>query len=158
GVDVRVGAALASVRAGGAGVVAELEGGGAIEAEEILLAAGRKPHTAEIGLETIGVETDERGFLTVDGRMRVGGSDRLYAIGDANGRALFTHVGKYQAWIAAGNLLGRPIEAIGEALGAPRVTFTDPQVAAVGKRLADAQEAGIDAGAVDVPTDAPAGA
>ena len=90
--------------------------------------------------------------------MRVGGDDRLYAIGDVNGRALFTHVGKYQAWIVAENLLGREVAAVAESLGSPRVTFTDPQVAAVGKTLAEAEEAGIDARAVEVPTDGSPGA
>lgn len=158
GVDVRLGAKVDSVRAGGAGVIVELEGGGSVDAEQILVAVGRKPHTAGIGLEAIGVEPGEHGFLDVDDRMRVGGSERLFAIGDVNGRALFTHIGKYQAWIAAENLLGRPVEAASEALGAPRVTFTDPQVAAVGKSLAQAKEAGIDARAVDVPTDGTPGA
>ena len=90
--------------------------------------------------------------------MRIGGDDRLYAIGDVNGRGLFTHVGKYQAWILAQNLLGHDIEAVAEGIGSPRVTFTDPQVAAVGKTLAEAETAGIDARAVEVPTDGSAGA
>jgi dihydrolipoamide dehydrogenase len=67
-------------------------------------------------------------------------------------------MGKYQAWVAAENALGRPVEAIAEGLGSPRVTFTDPQAAAVGLTLAQAAEAGIDARAVDVPTDGTAGA
>ncbi|MBS1864156.1 MAG: NAD(P)/FAD-dependent oxidoreductase [Actinobacteria bacterium] len=158
GVDVRVGSEVDSVRAGGAGVIVELEGGGAVEGEELLVAVGRKPHTDGIGLEAIGVEPDERGFVEVDDRMRVGGSDRLFAIGDVNGRALFTHVGKYQAWIVAENLLGREVEAVAEAIGSPRVTFTDPQVAAVGKTLAEAEAAGIDARVVEVPTDGSPGA
>ncbi|HTT96009.1 MAG TPA: NAD(P)/FAD-dependent oxidoreductase [Solirubrobacterales bacterium] len=158
GVDVRVGDLVESVRAGGAGVIAELKDGGAVEGEEILVAVGRKPHTDGLGLDAIGVEPDEHGFLTVDDRMRVGGAAALYAIGDVNGRALFTHVGKYQAWIVAENLLGRPVEAIAEGLGSPRVTFTDPQVAAVGKTLQQAEEAGIDVHLVEVPTDGSPGA
>jgi dihydrolipoamide dehydrogenase len=158
GVDVRLGDVVESVRAGRAGVIAELKDGGAVEADEILVAIGRKPHTDGLGLEAIGVEPDEDGFLAVDDRMRVGGDRALYAIGDVNGRALFTHVGKYQAWIAAENLLGRDVRGIAEGLGSPRVTFTDPQVSAVGKTLAQAEEAGIDARAIDVPTDGPAGA
>jgi pyruvate/2-oxoglutarate dehydrogenase complex dihydrolipoamide dehydrogenase (E3) component len=159
GVDVRLGSEVDSVRAGGAGTVLELRDGGAVEGEELLVAVGRKPHTDAIGLEAIGVETDDDdGFLQVDDRMRVGGRDDLFAIGDVNGRALFTHVGKYQAWIAAENLLGREVTAIAEGLGSPRVTFTDPQVAAVGKTLAAAEEAGIDARAIEVPTDGSAGA
>ena len=67
-------------------------------------------------------------------------------------------MGKYQAWVAAENALGREVEAISEELGPPRVTFTDPQVASAGRTLAQAKEAGIDAIAVDVPTDGTAGA
>jgi dihydrolipoamide dehydrogenase len=158
GVDVRLGAEVESVRAGGAGVIVDLQGGGAVEGEELLVAVGRKPHTEDIGLEAIRVETDDGGFLGVDDRMRVGGREDLFAIGDVNGRALFTHVGKYQAWIVAENLLGRDVSAIAEGLGSPHVTFTDPQVAAVGKTLAKAEEAGIDARVVEVPTDGSPGA
>ena len=67
-------------------------------------------------------------------------------------------MGKYQAWVAAENLLGREVEAVAEGIGSPRVTFTDPQVAAVGQTLGQAREAGIDAVAIDVPTDGTAGA
>jgi dihydrolipoamide dehydrogenase len=157
-VDVRLGAEVASVRAGGAGVIVELADDGALDGEELLVAVGRKPHTDGVGLEAIGVEPDDDGFLRVDDRMRVGGRDDLYAIGDVNGRALFTHVGKYQAWVVAENLLGREVAAIAEGIGSPRVTFTDPQVAAVGKTLAEARRAGVDARAVDVPTDGSPGA
>ena len=125
---------------------------------EILVAVGRVPHTAELGLDSAGVEPGEHGFLETDDRLRVGGREWLYAIGDVNGRALFTHIGKYQAWVAAENLLGREVEAVAEGIGSPRVTFTDPQVAAVGKTLEQAREAGIDARAVDVPTDGSPGA
>jgi pyruvate/2-oxoglutarate dehydrogenase complex dihydrolipoamide dehydrogenase (E3) component len=158
GVDVRLGAEVDSVRAGGAGAIVELKGGGSVEGEELLVAVGRKPHTDDIGLEAIGVETGDGGFIEVDDRMRVGGREDLFAIGDVNGRALFTHNGKYQAWIVAENLLGREVHAIAEGFGSPRVTFTDPQVAAVGKTLAKAEEEGIDARVVEVPTDGSPGA
>jgi pyruvate/2-oxoglutarate dehydrogenase complex dihydrolipoamide dehydrogenase (E3) component len=158
GVDVRTGAQLEKVAPDGTGVVATLGDGTTVEAEEILVAIGRTPHTADLALEAAAVEADEHGFLETDDRLRVGGRDWLYAIGDVNGRALFTHMGKYQAWIAAENLLGRPVEASAEGIGSPRVTFTDPQVAAVGKTLDQAREAGIEARAIDVPTDGSAGA
>ncbi len=158
GVDVRTGAKVESVGAGSPGVVAKLSGGEEVEAAEILIAVGRVPHTADLDLEAAGVRADEHGFLETDERMRVGGRDWLYAIGDVNGRALFTHMGKYQAWVAAENLLGRETAASAEGLGSPRVTFTDPQVAAAGKTLEQAREAGIDARAVEVPTDGTPGA
>lgn len=158
GVDVRTGVLADRVSAGGAGVVVELNDGSRAEGAELLVAIGRVPRTKGIGLESAGVEPGEHGFLETDERMRVDSRDWLYAVGDVNGRALFTHMGKYQAWVAAENLLGREVEALAEGTALPRVTFTDPQVAAVGKTLAQAEEAGIDARAIDVPTDGTAGA
>jgi pyruvate/2-oxoglutarate dehydrogenase complex dihydrolipoamide dehydrogenase (E3) component len=158
GVDVRTSAKVEAVAPGNPGVVARLSGGEEIEAAEILIAAGRVPHTADLDLGAAGVEPNDHGYLDTDERMRVGGRGWLYAVGDVNGRALFTHMGKYQAWVAVENLLGRETAASAESLGSPRVTFTDPQVAAAGKTLAQAEEAGIDARAIDVPTDGTPGA
>jgi dihydrolipoamide dehydrogenase len=157
-VEVHTGVQAKRVEAGGAGVIAELSDGNRVEGAEILIAVGRVPNTRELGLDSVGVETNERGFLETDDRLRVDGHDWLYAIGDVNGRALFTHMGKYQAWVAAESLLGRDAEAVAEGLGSPRVTFTDPQVAAAGKTLEQAREAGLDAIAIDAPTDGSAGA
>ena len=158
GIDVRTGVLAKRVSAGGAGVAIELNDGGRAEAEELLVAVGRSPRTREIGLESADVEPGEHGFLETDAHLKVGGREWLYAVGDVNGRALFTHMGKYQAWVAAENLLGREVEATAEDTALPRVTFTDPQVAAVGRTLAQAEEAGIDTRAVDVSTDGTAGA
>jgi pyruvate/2-oxoglutarate dehydrogenase complex dihydrolipoamide dehydrogenase (E3) component len=157
-VEVHTGVQAQKIEAGGAGVSAELGDGSRVEGAEILIAVGRVPHTRDLGLEAAGVEPGEHGFLETDDRLRVGGREWLYAIGDVNGRALFTHMGKYQAWVAAENLLGREAEAVAEGIGSPRVTFTDPQVAAAGKTLDQAREAGLDAIAVDVPTDGTPGA
>ena len=157
-VDVRTGVFAKRVGKTDSGVEIELDNGDKVEAAELLVAVGRKPRTDGFGLNSVGVEPDEHGFLETDGRLRVGGHNWLYAVGDVNGRGLFTHMGKYQAWVAAENALGREVEAIAEGIGSPRVTFTDPQVAAVGKTLAQAREAGVDARAVDVPTDGTAGA
>ncbi|MDX6594741.1 MAG: hypothetical protein QOI72_123 [Solirubrobacterales bacterium] len=158
GVDVHTGVKAERIEAGGPGVIADLSDGSRAEGAEILIAVGRVPHTAELGLDSAGVAPGEHGFLETDDRLRVGGREWLYAIGDVNGRALFTHMGKYQAWVAAENLLGREVEAVAEGIGSPRVTFTDPQVGAAGKTLEQAREAGVDAIAVDVPTDGSAGA
>jgi dihydrolipoamide dehydrogenase len=158
GVDVRTGTVAERIGKDGDGVLVELADGSQARAAELLVAVGRTPRSTGIGLDSVGVEPGEHGFLGTDDRLRVGGSEWLYAIGDVNGRALFTHTGKYQAWVAAENLLGRETEAIAEGIGSPRVTFTDPQVAAVGITLDDARDAGIDARAVDVPTDGTAGA
>jgi dihydrolipoamide dehydrogenase len=158
GVDVRTGVKAERVAATGSGVELQLDDGDRIEATELLVAVGRRPRSAEIGLESVGVEPGDGGFVETDDRMRVGGREWLYAVGDVNGRALFTHMGKYQAWIAAENALDRDVASVAEGLGSPRVTFTDPQVAAVGRTLEQAREAGLDATAVDVPTDGTAGA
>ncbi len=157
GVDVRTGVLAQKARSTEAGVSVEL-GGDEVEAEELLVAVGRKPHTQDIGLDSAGIEPGKGGFLETDDRLRVGGRDWLYAIGDVNGRALFTHMGKYQAWVVAENLVGQDVEARAEGIGSPRVTFTDPQVAAVGQTLAQAEKAGLDARAVDIRTDGTAGA
>jgi pyruvate/2-oxoglutarate dehydrogenase complex dihydrolipoamide dehydrogenase (E3) component len=156
GVDVRTGTKASSVRAGNGEVTVELGGGGNVAGEVLLVAIGRKPRTEGIGLETVGVGTE--GWLRTDDRLRVDGSDWLYAIGDVTGRSLLTHMGKYQGRIAADNILGRDAIATADKHGSPRVTFTDPEVAAVGYTLDAAREAGIDARAVDVETSATAGA
>jgi dihydrolipoamide dehydrogenase len=158
GVDVRTGAKAVRVSRNGDVVTVALDDGHEIAAAEILVAVGRKPRTGEIGLDTVAVEPGKAGFLDTDDRLRVGAREWLYAVGDVNGRALFTHMGKYQAWVTAENILGREVKAAAEEIGSPRVTFTDPQVAAVGKTLEQAQEAGIEAKAIDVPTDGTAGA
>ncbi len=158
GVDVRTGAKATKVSRNGDVVTVSLDAGSEVAGAEILIAVGRKPRTEEIGLDSVGVEVGKGGFLECDDQLRVGDRDWLYAVGDVNGRALFTHMGKYQAWVAAENVLGRDTDVVAEAIGSPRVTFTDPQVAAAGKTLEQAREAGIDARAVDVPTDGTAGA
>ncbi len=156
GVEIHIGAKATGVSAGGGEVTVELEDGGSVGGEQLLVAIGRKARTEGIGLETVGVEVER--WLEVDDQLRVDGSDWLYAIGDVTGRALLTHMGKYQARIAGDHILGRDVAATADKHGSPRVTFTDPQVAAVGHTLAAAEEAGIKARAVDVPTSATAGA
>ena len=158
GIEVRTGVRAERAERAAEGVVVTLDDGDRLQAEELLVAVGRRPRSADIGLESVGIEPGDGGFLETDARMRVGDRDWLLAVGDVNGRALFTHTGKYQAWVAAENILGRDAEAVAEGLGSPRVTFTDPQVAAVGRTLAEALEAGVEARAVDVATDGTAGA
>ena len=159
GVDVRTAVrAVSASRGAGGQVTLGLEGGDEIRGDELLVAVGRRPRTAELALEKAGVEADERGYLEVDDQLRVGGSDWLYAIGDVNGRALLTHMGKYQARIAADTILGEDVAATCDRKGSPRVVFTDPEVAAVGLTFAAAKEQGIDARAVDATTSGNAGA
>ena len=158
GVDVRTSALVLGVERVEGNVVVELQTGERLTADELLVAVGRKPVTETLGLETVGLEPGS--YLRVDDGMHVVGSDWLYAVGDVNGRALLTHMGKYQAWIAAENILGGDARAEASAQGplSPRVVFTDPQVAAVGYTLESALAADLPVVAVDHPTGAVAGA
>jgi dihydrolipoamide dehydrogenase len=157
GVDVRKGAGAVAVRAHDGQVKVELDSGDVIPGDELLVAIGRRPNTDDIGVDTIGLEPGKP--IEVDDWMRAPGSDWLYAIGDVNGRALLTHMGKYQARIAADTILGPGGPClILDGARAPRVIFTDPQVAAVGYTLAHAEEEGLKARAVEVSTQASAGA
>jgi dihydrolipoamide dehydrogenase len=155
GATVRVGTAATAVHRADGHVTVELEDGSSVEAAEILVAVGRRILSADLGVESLGVEPGKP--IAVDDTLRVPGHDWLYVIGDANGRALLTHMGKYQARLAADRILGRELPLRSDGRLSPRVTFTDPQVAAVGHTLASAREAGIDARAVDVPTGGNAG-
>ena len=157
GVELRTGVeAVAASRGEGGQVTLGLAGGEELRGDELVVAVGRRPRTSELGLETAGVEAG--GYLEVDDRLRVGGSEWLYAIGDVNGRSLLTHTGKYQGRICADVILGKEAAARADLAGSPRVVFTDPQLAAVGLTLAAAEEQGIKARAVDVATAANAGA
>jgi pyruvate/2-oxoglutarate dehydrogenase complex dihydrolipoamide dehydrogenase (E3) component len=155
GVDVRLGAKVSRVERGEP-IRIELEGDDAVEAERLLVAAGRKARTEGIGLESAGIEAD--GYLDVDDHLQVRGTDWLYGVGDVNGRALLTHMGKYQAWACANHILGQEGDVVEDLGGPPQVVFTDPQVAAVGHSLESARDAGIDAREVDVDTSGTAGA
>lgn len=159
GIEIRTGVKVTAARrdAGAGQTVLELEDGGTAAGEQLLVAVGRRPRVEGIGLEAVGVEVDGEP-IEVDERMRVGGRDWLYAIGDVNGRAQLTHMGKYQARVAAENILGRDAVARHDDERSPRVVFTDPEVAAVGYTLAGAEDAGLTVSAVDVATSGTAGA
>jgi pyruvate/2-oxoglutarate dehydrogenase complex dihydrolipoamide dehydrogenase (E3) component len=154
GVDLRIGVKATRVRAEGGEVALELESGGPVRGDELLVAIGRKPTTDDIGLDTVGLEPGKP--IEVDDQMRAG--DWLYAIGDVNGRVLLTHMGKYQGRVAADVILGKDARVTQDGQRSPRVIFTDPQVCAVGHTLASAQDAGLNARAVDVATQRNAGA
>jgi pyruvate/2-oxoglutarate dehydrogenase complex dihydrolipoamide dehydrogenase (E3) component len=159
GVDVQLGVGVTAVRAEGGEVTLELDTGGPVHADELLVAIGRKLNSDDIGLETVGLEPGKP--VEVEDSMRTPDHDWLYAIGDVNGRALLTHMGKYQARIAADVILGYPsgcVASNADGSRSPRVIFTDPHVAAVGYTLDAAQQAGLNVRAVDVPTQGNAGA
>lgn len=127
GIRVVVEAWTERAEATGSGCRLHLAGGAALEAERVLVATGRRPNVHGIGLEQLDVEITSRG-LTVDERLRAGKG--VWALGDAAGIALLTHVGKYQARVAAANIAGRDVVADYRAI--PAAVFTDPQVASVG--------------------------
>jgi pyruvate/2-oxoglutarate dehydrogenase complex dihydrolipoamide dehydrogenase (E3) component len=127
GIELVLGAHAAAARRDGEDYVLELGDGRELRGDRLLVATGRRPRVADIGLETVGIETDGRG-IPVDAQLRAG--DRLWAIGDVTGIWPLTHVGKYQGRIVAANILGEPREANYDAV--PRVTYTDPQAGAVG--------------------------
>ena len=132
-----------------------LDDGSEVEADELLVATGRKLATDDLGVETVGLEPGAA--IEVDDSLRSTQHDWLWAIGDANGRALLTHMGKYQGRLAADGVLGRPQQLLSDGARSPRVIFTDPQVAAVGWTLAGAAEQGLRVRAVDVETSGNAG-
>jgi dihydrolipoamide dehydrogenase len=160
GVRVVVGATVTEVRrsAPDGPVTVRLADGADIEADEILVAVGRRARTHHLGLETVGLEPGS--FVEVDDRLRATGvaGDWLYAIGDVNGRALLTHMGKYQARIAGDVVAGKPIRDVASDRAVPRVTFSDPQIAAVGLTEAQARERYPNLRTVDYPVGGVAGA
>jgi dihydrolipoamide dehydrogenase len=160
GIAVVLGTTMIAARRDGddAPVVATLDDGRTITADEILVAVGRRPNTAAIGLETVGLEPG-RAVSVDDTLCAAGVAGRwLYAVGDVNGRALFTHMGKYQARIAVDALLGRPVSDEADHGVVPRVTFTDPQVASVGLTERQARDRGVAVGVVRVSLQATAAA
>jgi pyruvate/2-oxoglutarate dehydrogenase complex dihydrolipoamide dehydrogenase (E3) component len=160
GVTVVTGSAVTSVartRPDGR-VVATLANSTTVEADEVLVATGRRPNTANLGLESIGLKPGT--FVDVDDRMRATGVDGgwLFAVGDVNGRALLTHMGKYQARIAGDVVAGRDAEDRASRSVVPRVTFTDPQVSAVGLTESEARDVYRNVRAVQCGTGDVAGA
>ena len=154
GVRFVFGAKASAVRRDGA-VTVELDGHEPLTGDEILVAVGRSLNTSDIGLETIGLEPGEP--VDVHDTMQNTTHDWLYAIGECNGRVLLTHMGKYQARLAADHILGKPVELRSDGALSPRVIFTDPQVASVGHTEASAREAGLNIRVVEVGSGANAG-
>ncbi|KRC50466.1 pyridine nucleotide-disulfide oxidoreductase [Leifsonia sp. Root227] len=157
------------------GFLLTLDDGSTVEADELLVATGRIPHTADLGLEAFGLEGGA--WLSVDDSMRVLGSDGepvdggwLYGVGDVNHRALLTHQGKYQARAAGDAIAARAkganvslepwgtYVATADHQSVPQVTFTDPEVASVGLTAAAAERAGYRTRVVDYEISGVAGA
>jgi dihydrolipoamide dehydrogenase len=129
GIDVRVGVGIERVEAG---IVVHLSDGSTVETERLLIATGRRPNVERLGLDELGLEISNRG-VEVDERLRA--ADNIWAIGDVTGVAQFTHVGKYQARVAAADMANRRAKADYRAI--PAGIFTDPEVATVGRTDGD---------------------
>jgi pyruvate/2-oxoglutarate dehydrogenase complex dihydrolipoamide dehydrogenase (E3) component len=127
GIEIELGAQVTAARRDDAYYVLVLADGRELRGDRLLVATGRRPRVAGLGLETVGVSAAERG-IPVDSRLRVGAG--LWAIGDVTGLWLLTHVGKYQGEVVAANILGETREANYDAV--PLVVYTDPQAAWVG--------------------------
>jgi pyruvate/2-oxoglutarate dehydrogenase complex dihydrolipoamide dehydrogenase (E3) component len=140
GIDVRTGVKAESVERAGGGIRLTLESGGTVDAEQIVVAVGRTPRTKKIGLQTVGIQPADDGTIPIDARCRAGAG--VWAIGDVTGVAQFTHVAGYQSAIAVADMLGDPREADYRAV--PRVVFSDPEVAAVGRTPEQAAKDGVD--------------
>ncbi|GLY92612.1 dihydrolipoyl dehydrogenase family protein [Actinoallomurus iriomotensis] len=160
GIDLRFGRSLARVerQANGGPVMVQTDDGSRFEADEILVATGRRLGVYDIGLETVGMRPD--GPIEVDASMRATAvpDGWLYAVGDVNGLNLLTHMGKYQARICGDVIAARAhgrtddlpsLRDRADALGAPQVIFTDPQVCAVGRTEAQARADGFRTRIVD---------
>ncbi len=151
GIDIRLGVHAVSVRRDGGERVVTLDDGSEARGEVLLVATGRRPRTDGLGLETVGIEPSRRG-IEIDDHCRAG--DGVWAVGDVTGVAMFTHLAKYQARIAAADVLGGHADVVADYRAVPRVTFTQPEVAAVGLTEAQAREQGIEAAAatIELPT------
>ena len=132
GIELALGVHASGARRDDGDYVLEFDGGHELRGDRLLVATGRRPRVDGIGLETVGIEADSHG-IPVDAQLRAG--ERLWSIGDVTGIWPLTHVGKYQGEVVAANIRGEPREANYEAV--PRVTYTDPQAAAVGATEAD---------------------
>lgn len=146
GVDLRLGVRIRRCENRGDTGVAVAADGSTIAFDRVLVATGRSPGTADLGLDTTGIETDRHGFVVVDDQLHTT-SPRVWAAGDVTGHPQFTHVAGVHASIAASNaVLG--LHRSVEHLVVPRITFTQPELAAVGAGTANVGR-GLSAHTVD---------
>jgi pyruvate/2-oxoglutarate dehydrogenase complex dihydrolipoamide dehydrogenase (E3) component len=138
GVDARTGVTIERVVHDASGFTVTL-GDGEVRGEQLLVATGRRADLAELGVDTVGLDPAGT-LLEVDEHLRV--AEGLWAVGDVTGKGAFTHVSMYQAKIVAADILGQP-HAPASYHALPRVTFTDPEIGAVGLTEAQAREKGL---------------
>lgn len=122
-------------------ITANIEGGEQITAEKMLVSIGRQPNSAGIGLETVGIETDARGYVKVNEKLETSAPD-IYAIGDINGGILLAHVASYEGLIAVENCLGGNRER--DLKVVPSCIYTLPEIASVGLTEDQARDEGYE--------------
>ncbi len=137
GIELRLGTTATEVFREDGRRRVQLDDGSTVTAAELLVATGRRPRTAGLGLETLGIEPN--GGIEVDERCRA--AENVWAIGDVTGVMPFTHVGMYQGRIVAADIAGEDVRASYHAI--PRVVFSDPEIAAVGMTEAQARDRGV---------------
>lgn len=143
GVDVRLETEVARFAPNGSGARAHLSDGTTVDVDRVLVATGRRPNTGGIGLDALGLATDDGGRITTDDHCRVEGQEHVWAAGDVTGVAPYTHTANYQARIVTANLLGGDRAADYRAV--PRAIYTAPAVASVGRTAEEARDDGVDA-------------
>ncbi|MDN5794811.1 MAG: NAD(P)/FAD-dependent oxidoreductase [Intrasporangium sp.] len=147
GIEVRLGAAATKVTERDGHVELSFEDGTTVTGERLLVAVGRRVDPSAVGLDRVGVDpTAQR--VPVDDRCRV--TDQVWAVGDITGKGAFTHVSMYQAAIVVRDVLEQDGPAA-DYRAVPRVTFTDPEIGAVGLTEAQAREQGIEVRTGTVP-------
>ena len=140
GIKIFTGVKIESLTLDGAGAIARLGNGESIDAERVLVATGRRPNTAEIGLDTIGLSSD-RGFVRVNDRMETSAKN-YYCIGDANGRCLLAHAASAHGVTAVENALGHGHEFTAPI---PNAVYTFPEIGTVGLTADEAKAKGLPA-------------
>ncbi|MHC4553511.1 MAG: dihydrolipoyl dehydrogenase [Planctomycetota bacterium] len=138
GIGISTGVGVESMEIKGNVVEAAISGGQTLTVDKVLVATGRKPNTLDMGLESVGVETD-RGFIRVNDKMETGVKG-YYCIGDANGRCLLAHAASAQGEVAVKNALGHDDE---QTLPVPNAVYTFPEIASVGLTTKQAEKQGI---------------
>lgn len=142
GIEIRCGSEATRVEpTSGGGVRALFDSGEPVEADRLLVVTGRRPNVEDIGLDVLAVEPGKAG-VEVDERCRVVGADHLWAAGDVDGLAPYTHAANHQAEVVLACLLGG--DAVDDRSAVPRCVYTEPTVAAVGSTRAQAGAAGVD--------------
>lgn len=140
GLDFHLGVKVTGAKREGDHCVVEAEGLAPVSCDRVLVCVGRRPVTADIGLETVGIETDRRGVITVDEHFKA--ADGIYAIGDVVPGPMLAHKAEHEGVACVEHLVTGYGHVNYDAI--PNVVYTHPEIASVGKSEAELKEAGID--------------